>query len=169
MLLERVAAGSREPDHLTDRDAPMIAGELNDLQLQIGHRSQHDLLTLHFFLQLLDLLGEGAQEERNPWLPVRHLGANRGLRLAKRQVISLLALLNHALQRAVGHIGVARLQQQKSGEHPGEPAIAILEGVDLQEHHHEDRNDQQRMQAVRFALLMQPIHQLHHQTGSIKR
>lgn len=33
-----------------------------------------------------DLLVEGAQEERNPWLPVRHLGANCCLRLAKRQV-----------------------------------------------------------------------------------
>ena len=59
-------------------------------------------------------------------------------------------------------------EQQKRGEHSGWPAIAVLEGVDLQEHHHDDRNDQQGMQAVRLALLVQPIHQLRHQTGGIE-
>ena len=83
MLFERVATGSSEPDHLTDRDAPMFAGELNDLQLQIGDGRQHDLLALHLLLQSPDLLGERAQEEGKPWLPVWLFGANRGLCLAK--------------------------------------------------------------------------------------
>jgi hypothetical protein len=42
------------------------------------------------------------EEEGEPRRPVRHLGADRALGAAQRQVVALLALLDDALQRAVG-------------------------------------------------------------------
>ena len=59
--------------------------------------AMHDLLTLDLFLQAPHLLGQGAQEEYQPRLPVRCLGADRALCLPQRQVVGLLALLDYAL------------------------------------------------------------------------
>lgn len=96
----------------------MFACKLDDLQLQIRHGCQHELLALHFDLEPADLLREGAQEKQEPWLQIGKLGSNRGLSLAQRQVIRLLAFLDHALQGAVGHVGVTRLQKQQGGDDP---------------------------------------------------
>ncbi len=48
---------------LADGDATMFAGKLDDLQLQLRHGRQHDLLALDLLLQSPHLFSQRAQEE----------------------------------------------------------------------------------------------------------
>ena len=73
--------------------------------------------TLHLGRQPALLLLQGPQKNDQPRLPVRSGGAESALRLAQRKIIALFAVLDHAFQRTVGHIGISGLQQQKRGEH----------------------------------------------------
>lgn len=68
--------------------------------------------------------------------PYRTLGSAQG------QVVAFLVMLDDALERAVGHIGIAGPQQEQGRQDAREPAITVSEGMDLQEHHDEDRDDQ---------------------------
>ena len=168
VLLERVATDAGQLDGIADRDAAMLAGEFDDLQLQFRHRCQHGPFALDLRLQPPYLFSQRAQEERQPWLPVRGPGANGALRPAQRQVVRLLALLDDTLERAVVHIGVSGLKKQQCRQHAGEPPIAVLERVNLQKHHDTHGDDQQRMQTGRLALLIHPGHQLRHQAGRVE-
>jgi len=75
MLFERIAAGPGQLDGLANGHAAVLAGELDDLQLQFRHGRQHDPLALDFLLQSPRLLGQAAEEEHQPRLPVRRLRA----------------------------------------------------------------------------------------------
>lgn len=97
--LQRVAARAGQPDGLSHGHTPVLPGEFGDLQRQGRQGGEDDLLTLdrntHF--EPSDLLGQRAQEEQQPWLPIRRIGTNGALRLPQSQVIGLLARLDHAL------------------------------------------------------------------------
>jgi len=90
--LSRTRGAAREP--LLERLAPI----------------EHDLLA-----QARHLRRERSQEEQHPWVPVGRWATDRSLGLAQCQVVALLVLLDDAFERAVRHIGVAGLQEEKRG------------------------------------------------------
>jgi len=89
--------------------------------------------------------------------------------LAQCRIAAFLAVLDDALQRAVRHIGIAGLQQQQRGQDAAQPAIAVLEGVDFQEHDDEHADREQRVQASYVADLFQPGEQLLHEARRVER
>ena len=58
MLLQRVAADTRQFDRIANRDTPVLAGKFDDLQLQLGQGSQYDLFALHLLFKPSYLLGQ---------------------------------------------------------------------------------------------------------------
>lgn len=79
VLLQRIAACGRQPDGVAHRDAAMFACELDDLQGQPRQRREHRFFALDFLVKAPHLLGQRAQKERQPRLPVRCFGADRPL------------------------------------------------------------------------------------------
>ena len=77
---------------------------INDFQSKL-RESRGDLcLLLHLRGQPAFLLLESTRKEEQPGLPVRCLGADRGLCLAQGEIVALLTVLNDALKSAIGDI-----------------------------------------------------------------
>ena len=74
VLLQRVAANARQFDGIADRDASMLTGKFDDPQRQVGQGGQHYSFAFDLLFKSPDLLGQRAQEENQPRLPV---GCNR--------------------------------------------------------------------------------------------
>lgn len=91
MLFECIAVGAGEADGFADGDAAMLAGKFDDLQREFRQRGKHDLLPLDFLLQPRDLFGQGAEEKRQPGLPIRRGGTDGSLGLAQGQVVGFCA------------------------------------------------------------------------------
>ena len=162
MLLDRVAAGTTDPHGLGHRDPAVLARQFQDQHRQFRQGGKHYSLALHLLFEAMLLAPQGPQEELQPGVPVGRVGTDRSLRPSERQVVALLALLDHALQRTVRHIGIARPQQQQRRQDTGQPAVAVLKGMDFQKHHDEGRDDQQRVKAPVLLLPGHPFHQLGH-------
>ena len=168
MVLQRVAAGAGGADHVGHRDAAVLADVVDDLEVQLGQGGNHYPLALHLGRQPALLLLQGPQKKDQPRLPVRRGGADSALRLAQRQVVALFAVLDHAFQRTVGHIGVPGLQQEERGEHTAQAAVAVLEGVDFKKHNRKDGDDEQRMEPLQFLGLPEPSDKLGHQPRRVE-
>src|SRR5579859_399275 len=132
MLLDRVAAGTTDPHDLGHRDPAMLAHQFQDQHRQLRQGGEHYSLALHLLFEALLLAPQGPQEELQPGVPVRRFGTDRSLRPPERQVVALLALLDHALQRTVRHIGIARPQQHQRRQDARQPAVAVLKRMDFQ-------------------------------------
>ena len=52
---------------------------------------------------------------------------------------------------------------------PAQSTIAVLEGVDLEEHHHPDADQQQGVQSPGAALVVEPGHQFGHEPRRVER
>lgn len=61
------------------------------------------------------------------------------------------------------------LEQQEVREQPRELAVAVLEGMDLEEHDGEHADDKQRMEHAVAELRRRPLDQLMHVHGGIGR
>lgn len=132
----------------------MLAHVIDDSEGEIRHGGEDNLLALHLRSEAPLLLLHGAQEEEEPRLPVGLRRADRALGLAQREVIGLLAVLDDALQRAVGHIRITGLEQEDCRQDATEAAVAVLERVDFEEHDDEHADDEKRMQAATVAGLL---------------
>jgi len=109
MVLQRVATGAGGADHIGHGDASVLANVVDDLDGQLGQGGNHDPLAFHLRRQPSFLLLQGPQKIDQPRLPVRRCAAKCPLRLAQRKVVALFAVLDHAFERTVGHIGIAGL------------------------------------------------------------
>ena len=78
-------------------------------------------------------------------LPVWAIRSNRHLGLAKGKIVPFLALFDHAFERAVRHIGIARAKQQERRQDAAQSSISVLKWMDLEKNNGEDRGDQKRM------------------------
>ena len=90
------------------------------------------------------------------------------MRLAQRQVVALFAVLDHALQGAVGHIGVPGFQQEERGEHTAQATVAVLKGVDFEKDDRKNGDDEQRMEPLQFLGLPEPSDKFGHQPGRVE-
>ena len=99
-----VPAGSGQLDRLSHRDAPMLPGEPTICSDRSGSAASTIFSRLDLLLQTPNLLGQRAQEEQQPRLPVRGIGADRALRLPQREVVAFLTGLDHTFQRAVRNV-----------------------------------------------------------------
>ena len=99
MLLERIAAGPGDRDHIANSDTAMGFGMVKDLKCQVGHGREQQLLALNHGRQAQHLVLECFQEEYQPWLPVRRICADGALGLSEGEIIAFFALLDHAFQR----------------------------------------------------------------------
>lgn len=124
-----------------------------------------ELFAFDFFGEVADLLSEGLEEEGEPGLPVGEVGADGALGAAEGEVVGFLALFDHALEGAVGDIGVARAEEEQGGEDAAEAAIAILEGVDLEEDNREESGDEEGMEGLGFEGLGGEGDELSHEAG----
>lgn len=79
-----------------------------------------------------------------------------------------MALLDNALHGTVGHIGIAGTQQEQGGQDPAQAAVAVLEGMNLQEHDGEDADGNQRMQLPEPGGHGVPGDQLGHAPGRVE-
>ena len=76
VLLERVATGARQLDHIAHRDAPVFPGKFDNLQSQFRQRRKNQLFSLDLLLQSAYLLSQRPKEKREPRLPVWIFRAN---------------------------------------------------------------------------------------------
>ncbi len=134
--LQGIAAGTGHGHSLPNRDAAVIAKMFENLDGQVGKVGYQQPFPLHLLPKPLHLLVQGSQEEQQPGLPVRLPGADGSLGAAQGQVVSLLVLLDDALKRTVGQVGIPRPQQQQGGQYPAEAAVAVLERMNLQKNDH---------------------------------
>ena len=102
------------------------------------------------------MLLEDAKEVDDPWLPVRLGGAEGLLGSSQSKIVGVLALLDDAFERAVRHVRIAAAEQQQRGQDPRQSAIAVLERVDREKHHDEDRDDEQGMKVAPAERLVRP-------------
>ena len=98
VLLERVPTRAGQRNYIGDGDPSVFACRLEDFHGQFGHGRQDNFLSFDFLGQPLHLLLKCAQEEQDPWLPIRRVGSDRGLRLTQREVVTFFAVFDHALQ-----------------------------------------------------------------------
>ena len=82
MVLQRVAAGTGEADHVGHCGATVLSDVVEDLKVQLGQGGDHYSLALHLGRQPALLLLQGPQKENQPRLPFRRASAKRALRLA---------------------------------------------------------------------------------------
>ena len=66
-----------------------------------------------------------------------------------REIIAFFALLDHAFERAIRHVGVARAEQLEGRQDAAQPTIAFMEWMDFEKNNGEDPGDQKRMQLPR--------------------
>ena len=72
--------------------------------------SKHQLFAVDLAVEACHLFGQRPHEEHEPGLPVRRSGVDSALGLPQGKVVGLLAVLDHAFERAVRHLGISRLQ-----------------------------------------------------------
>jgi hypothetical protein len=82
----------------------MLSHVINDFQSKVRESRRNLCLLLHLRGQPTLLLLERARKEEQSGLPVRRLGAERGLCLAQGEIVARLTVLNDALKRAIGDI-----------------------------------------------------------------
>ena len=90
MLFQRISAGSGQESHFLDRDATVFAGVFHDASGQVRQGVLQQAFPFHLGGQTLHLRVQGAQEEGQPWLPVRRIRVQGGLGLAQGQVVAFL-------------------------------------------------------------------------------
>ncbi len=168
MFLERVPAGSGKPDDLSHGGAAMLPDVFDDLDGEAGKRGNTQLLALNLNSEPALLLLQRTQEEEEPWLPVRNWSADRRLGLPECKVVGLLAVLDDAFKRAVGHVSISGLQQKKRGQHSAQTSVAVLERMDFKKDDREDADQEQGVELVVFSRLVKPIDQLGHQLRRIE-
>lgn len=149
-------------------NAPVVLEVFQNLDA-IGGQAFPAPVIRHLRCQMVFLGFQGTQEERQPRQPVGGFLVECALGAAQGEVVAVLVALDDAFQRGVRHIAVTRLQQQQGCQHPRQSAIAVLEGVDGEEHHVEYADGQQRMLAAVFQRGACPIHQCLHFPWGVKR
>jgi len=75
MVLQRVAAGAGDTDHVGHRDAAVLVDVVEDLEVQLGQGGNHYPLAFHLGCQPALLLLQCPQKKDQPWLPVWRGGA----------------------------------------------------------------------------------------------
>lgn len=139
VLLQRISARTGQLHDVADSNSSVFASEFNDAHRQLGQGSKNDLLPFDFPGQTPHLLLQCTEEEQDPGMPVRGICPDRHLGLAKGEIIALFALFNHAFERAVRNPGIACAEQKESRKDAAQPAISVLERMDLEKNHREDR------------------------------
>lgn len=114
-----VAVRVGHTDDQADRHFPVLFRQLQDFDREFRQSVHDDALALDFLLEPGLLLLERAQEINCPRLPIRRVIADRALGAAQGEIVSFLALLDHAFQRAVRNIGIAATEQQERCQHAG--------------------------------------------------
>ena len=98
VILDRVADCARYFRAVGNRHSSTLAIQLKYLYRKFGQVAQDQALTLDLLLQPYLLLLQRAQEECQPWLPVRRFCVNRTLRLAQAEAVRVLVLLSLTLE-----------------------------------------------------------------------
>src|SRR5262249_23281036 len=120
------------------------------------------LLFLNLSGEVVFLLDHRPKEKHKPVFPVLLSFANRLLRATQREVIVVLVSLDHALHRAVRNVPITSTPQQESREDTRQPAVAVFERMDGQEHHNENCNQDQRMLRFFANRIIEPIDEFLH-------
>ena len=79
-------------------NASVFASLIQDLHGKIRQAWKHQLFPFHFFRESSHLLMQGGKKKQQPRSPVGSNCADRSLRLSKREIVSFLVLLDHALE-----------------------------------------------------------------------
>jgi len=140
LLFQGVAAGPGQFDHLARADPAMLARVLENAHGQFRQADKNGLFAFNFRGQPLRLLAQGAQKEQNPGLPVRMVRADRALGLPEREIVAFLAPLDRAFERTVGYVGVPGLEQKQRRQDTAQPSVAVLERMDFEQDHREQRH-----------------------------
>ena len=141
--LEGGAVGSGEGDGLAIGQGFVAFEKRGELT---GEGGKGRAARIEALLEAGDLLADTAQEEDQPRRPIGIVTAPSGLGAAQGGVVGFLALLDDAFQGAVGHMAVARPEQEESGEDAGKPAIAVLERMNGEKDDYKNADPQQGMQ-----------------------
>ena len=126
------------------------------------------MLLLHLSFKALHLLVQGTEEEKQPRLPVWRIRSEAHLCLSQGEIIALFAVLYDAFQSTVGRIDIPTPKQQKCGQNAGEPAVAVLKGMNGQEAYgkHADNEQGVKLPCVKRGIC--PLHKLLHEPGRVK-
>lgn len=126
------------------------------------------MLLLHLSFKALHLLVQGTEEEKQPRLPVWRIRSEAHLCLSQGEIIALFAVLYDAFQSTVGRIDIPTPKQQKCGQNAGEPAVAVLKGMNGQEVYgkHADNEQGVKLPCVKRGIC--PLHKLLHEPGRVK-
>jgi len=111
VLLQCVSARACQLYDVADGDTSMFASVFDDARRQLRQSSENDLFPFGFLGQALHVLLQCPEEKENPRLPVWGICPDRHLGLAKGEIIPFFALFNHAIERAVRYVGIARAEQ----------------------------------------------------------
>src|SRR5215469_4013144 len=168
MSFDRIAVRPRGFLDLLDRDFSSRLCEFQDLTRERRQGRTQSLFFFNLRSEVVFLLDHRPKEKHKPVFPVLLSFANRLLRATQREVIVVLVSLDHALHRTVRNVPVTRTQQQESREDTRQPAIAVFERMDGQEHHNENRNQYQRMLRFFADRLIEPVDEFLHPAGSFE-
>lgn len=113
MNLDRIPVGSGQGEDLAHRGPSMFTGKLKDLERKRGQFGKHKVFAFDLFPEPPHLLLKRTQEECQPRLPVGVVCTDGLLSLAQSEVVTLLAVLDHAFERAVGRVGIAAAKQEE--------------------------------------------------------
>lgn len=61
------------------------------------------------------------------------------------EVVSFLIMLHDAFERGIRSVGISRTEKHQVGEHARKSSISVLERMNREEHHVEDRDAYERM------------------------